>query len=104
MAHWREQLELMSEPGPGDGRPRARGSLPPAPVAEGHLDPLRDVLGMPPRAMLHELPRRNELFLVEAATLVGPPGGEPCLLMRINLKSALRSGLKGNRVKKRSKG
>ena len=25
MAHLREQLELMSEPGPGDGRPRARG-------------------------------------------------------------------------------
>jgi hypothetical protein len=25
MAHLREQLELMSEPGPGGGRPRARG-------------------------------------------------------------------------------
>ena len=25
MAHLREQLELMSEPGPADGRPRARG-------------------------------------------------------------------------------
>ena len=25
MAHLREQLELMKEPGPGDGRPRARG-------------------------------------------------------------------------------
>jgi hypothetical protein len=25
MAHLREQLELMSEPGPGDGRPHARG-------------------------------------------------------------------------------
>ena len=39
MAHLREQLELMSEPGWGDGR-RRPCSLPPAPVAEGHLDPV----------------------------------------------------------------